>query len=120
LRDASRASFASVLRGDDGVVLVDIRRLAAEFRGEGTRGDTAERAVAPLAMDAEGVEGGRRVVVFGEKEDMNSRQKKKTESDHSHIRLIFVALAIILSLPCPTLCQPSLSSTISRPTRSRR
>jgi len=79
-----------VLRGDDGIVLVDIRRLAAEFRGEGTRGDTAERAVAPLAMDAEGVEGGRRVVVFGEKEDMNSRQKKKDRkrsfSYSSHIR----------------------------------
>jgi len=84
LRDASRASFASVLRGDDGVVLVDIRRLAAEFRGEGTRGDTAERAVAPLAMDAEGVEGGRRVVVFGEKEDMDSRQKKRQKRSFSY------------------------------------
>jgi len=90
LRDASRASFAAVLRGDDGVVLVDIRRLAAEFRGEGTRGDTAERAVAPLAMDAEGVEGGRRVVVFGEKEDMDSRQKKKTEA----IILIFASYSL--------------------------
>jgi len=69
-------------------VLVDIRRLAAEFRGEGTRGDTAERAVAPLAMD---VEGGRRVVVFGEKEDMDSRQKKKkTEA----IILIFVSYSL--------------------------
>jgi len=104
-------------------VFVDIRRLAAEFRGEGTRGDAAERAVAPLAMDAEGVEGRRRVVVvFGEKEDMDSKQKKKTEA----IIFILVALAIILSiilslsLSCLTLCQPPLSSTISKPTRSRR
>lgn len=96
-------------------MFVDIRRLAAEFRGEGTRGDTAERAVAPLAMDAVCVEIGRRVVVFGEREDMNSKQRKGQKPS-------FVTLAIILSLSlsCPTLYQPSLFSTTSRLTRSRR
>ena len=92
-----------MLRGDDRVVLVDIRRLAAEFRGEGTRGDTAERAVAPLAMDAEGVEGGRRVVAFGEKEDMDSRQKKKDRSDHSHIRCPGNHSIIVMSDPLSTV-----------------
>lgn len=47
-----------------------VRRLAAELREEVTRGETAERAVAPLAMEEVGVggaEGGLRVVEgFGE------------------------------------------------------
>lgn len=50
--------------------LVIVRRLPVELREEATRGDTAERAVAPLAMEDVGVgeaEGGLRVVAgFGE------------------------------------------------------
>lgn len=99
-------------------MFVDIRRLAAEFRGEGTRGDTAERAVAPLAMDAVCVEIGRRVVVFGEREDMNSKQRKGQKP--SFIFVVTLAIILSLSLSCPTLYQPSLFSTTSRLTRSRR
>ena len=117
MRDASRASFVS---WDGRVVFVDIRRLAAEFRGEGTRGDTAERAVAPLAMDAVCVEIGRRVVVFGEREDMNSKQRKGQKPSFIFVVTLAIILSLSLSLSCPTLYQPSLFSTTSRLTRSRR
>lgn len=52
MRDADRDSRVSPLEdGDDARPFTDGRRAAAEFREEVTRGEAAERAVAPLAID---------------------------------------------------------------------
>jgi hypothetical protein len=55
LRDVERDSRVSPLATcEDGAPFKELRRVTVELREEGTRGEAAERAVTPRAMEGEG------------------------------------------------------------------